>query len=141
MSCRQTELELTGSVSVDIFSIPPVHPRFAFVAFAEPKPSNADAVKTLHRQPIRLDTPFAIKNAEDLTIWKGWPGTLTVVESTSDQLIPKSIAQDFPDLPAYAVETQATSPGNDLTRKRERDAQDTTYVNDRVLTTVTCTDF
>lgn len=110
------------------------------MAFAKPKPSNADAVKTLHRQPIKLDTPFAKKNAEDLTIWKGWPGTLTVVESTSDQLIPKSIAQDFPDLPAYAVETQATSPGSDLTRKRERDAQDMTYVNDWVLTAVTFTD-
>lgn len=134
-------MTLTRSVSVDIFSIPPVHPRFAFVAFAEPRPSNAEAVRSLHRQPIKLDTPFALKNAEDLTIWQGWPGTLTVVESTPDQLIPKSIAQDFPDLPAYAVETQATSPGGDPTRKRERDAQDTTYVHDPILTSMSLTDF
>lgn len=110
---------LTCSVSVDIFSLPPVKPRFAFVAYANPADS-AKAIGHLHQRPIDLTTQFAQENAEDLAIWKGWDGTLTVVESDGERLVPLSVAGDFPELPYYATESRLASPPT-LPQKRERD--------------------
>lgn len=117
---------LTPSLSVDIFSIPPVKPRFAFVAYDDPVVSGSAAVAALHRRPLRLDTPFAIENAPDLAIWKGWPGVLTVVESDADRLVPLSVAQDLPDLPDYAIGGRRANERSksDANRKRERTVEE-----------------
>ncbi|KAL1413127.1 hypothetical protein Q8F55_000876 [Vanrija albida] len=113
-------------LSVDIFSIPPVKPRFAFVAYDDPVTSGTAAVAALHRRPIRLDTPFALENAPDLAIWKGFSGVLTVVESDADRLVPLSVAQDLPDLPDYAIGGRRANERSksDANRKRERPVEE-----------------
>lgn len=109
-------------MSVDIFSLPPVKPRFAFVAYADPVDC-AKAIEHLHQRPIELDTPFARENAEDLEIWKGWTGTLTVVESDGERLVPLNVAKDFPDLPYYATQRRQVPP-TVIPHKRERGEED-----------------
>lgn len=117
MSGTPSTLLLTSSVSVDIFSLPPVKPRFAFVAYAD-RVHCAQAIQHLHQRPIDLNTPFARENAEDLEIWKGWNGTLTVVESDGERLVPLSVAGDFPDLPPYATQRRMVPPTIPLKRER-----------------------
>ncbi|BEJ01757.1 hypothetical protein CcaverHIS631_0604390 [Cutaneotrichosporon cavernicola] len=89
--------------SVDIFSVGPGLPRFAFVAYAEVS-DRLMAIDGFHKRSIDLSTPFARENAADLEIWKGWNGTLSVVLSDPERLVPQSIAKDYPDLPPYATQ-------------------------------------
>lgn len=105
---------------MDIFSVGPGLPRFAFVAYAEPS-DRQKAMEQLHHRPIALDTPFARENATELEIWKGWNGTLTVVASDPERLVPLSIAQDYPDLPPYATQRRQVSA---VPHKRERGDDD-----------------
>lgn len=100
-----------------MFSVPPVKPRFAFVAYSDPSCSDI-AIEALNGKPLKLDTPFAMQNAQDLEIWKGFSGVMTVVASDPNQLIPPAIAKDFPDLPSYATSRADIASG----QKRTRDA-------------------
>ncbi|BEI86204.1 hypothetical protein CcaverHIS002_0604910 [Cutaneotrichosporon cavernicola] len=88
--------------SVDIFSVGPGLPRFAFVAYAEVS-DRLMAIDGFHKRSIDLSTPFARENAADLEIWKGWNGTLSVVLSDPERLVPQSIAKDYPDLPPLTL--------------------------------------
>lgn len=108
--------------SVDIFSIPPVRPRFAFVAYSNPAVSIPAATAALHQKSIQLSSPFAVENAADLAIWRGWNGVLTVVESDPDRLVPLTIAQDFRELPDYATNSRRESSSG---VKRERETPST----------------
>ncbi|KAK8858778.1 hypothetical protein IAR55_003008 [Kwoniella newhampshirensis] len=92
-------------VAVDIFHISPSHPRFANVTFNDPG-SGLAAIEDLHRQPIKLDTPFAQDNQADLEVWKNWAGQLTVVRHEPPRIVPSSVEADFPDLPDWARGTK-----------------------------------
>jgi hypothetical protein len=98
---------------VDIFSVGPGLPRFAFVAYAD-LDDRFKAIEGFHQRPLDLDTPFARENAADLEIWKGWNGTLTVVHSDPERLVPLGVAQAYPDLPPYTTQRRVLP-------KRERD--------------------
>ncbi|KAL7420756.1 hypothetical protein Q5752_004708 [Cryptotrichosporon argae] len=116
-------------VSVDIFSVPPVRPRFAFVTYVDPEPSIAAAMAELDNKPIRLDSAYARENASDLAGWRGFEGTLAVVRSDPTRLLPASVAQHFPDLPEYATAgggrgcQRRRSAGEDRKRSREPSVQ------------------
>lgn len=105
------------SNSVDIFSIPPVKPRFAFVTYTEPTVSIAGVVAALNHKPVKVDPQFAETHAEHLAIWNGHVSLLTVVESDANRLLPLALAKEFTNLPAYATEYKGTDPYG----KRERD--------------------
>ncbi|GMK57302.1 hypothetical protein CspeluHIS016_0401360 [Cutaneotrichosporon spelunceum] len=100
--------------SVDIFSVGPGLPRFAFVAYAD-VPDRLRAIEGFHNRPIDLGTPFARENAVDLEVWKGWNGTLSVVMSDPERLVPLSIAKDYPDLPPYATQRRMVLHKRDRT--------------------------
>ncbi|OCF44369.1 hypothetical protein I317_01814 [Kwoniella heveanensis CBS 569] len=88
-------------LAVDIFHISPAHPRFANVTYRDPA-SGLAAIRDLHQQPIKLDSPFALSNQEDLEIWKNWNGQLTVVLHEPPRIVPSVVEADFPDLPDWA---------------------------------------
>jgi hypothetical protein len=113
-------LLLTGRESVDIYHVSPQHPRLAYVAFVDHS-SGITAVETLNRQPIPLDTPFAIDNHADFEVWRNWTGSLTVVKSEPPLLVPSSVVQDFPDLPDWAKRGNPPIP-EELAPKRPRSA-------------------
>ncbi|WVQ96540.1 hypothetical protein IAU59_003645 [Kwoniella sp. CBS 9459] len=88
-------------LAVDIFHISSAHPRFANVTYRDPA-SGLEAIQDLHRQPIKLDSPFALSNQEDLEIWKNWDGQLTVVLHEPPRIVPSVVEADFPNLPDWA---------------------------------------
>lgn len=94
---------ITCSIAVDIFSIPPIEPRFALVSFTDPSRSGPAAISALDRKPISFETSWAQEHAEDLAIWKGWDGTLVVVPSEGGTLVPRVVAAMFPELPEWAI--------------------------------------
>ena len=108
------------SVAVDIYHISPTLPRFAFVAYTDPRAGLA-AISDLHRKPINLDSPFARENHGDLGAWTNWSGRLTVVLAESPRLVPTSVGADFPDLPDWALGIKDQK--NDEAEKMEVDMQ------------------
>ncbi|CAK9784409.1 hypothetical protein CC85DRAFT_284813 [Cutaneotrichosporon oleaginosum] len=109
--------------SVDIFSVGPGLPRFAFVAYAD-LGDRFKAIEAFHKRPIDLDSPFARENAAELEVWKGWNGTLTVVHSDPERLVPLSIARDYPNLPPYATQRRVKTSA--FKREHDHEAAETT---------------
>ncbi|WVF69026.1 hypothetical protein IAT40_003800 [Kwoniella sp. CBS 6097] len=128
-------------LAVDIFHISPAHPRFANVTYRDPA-SGLAAIQDLHRQPIKLDSPFALSNQDDLEIWKNWDGQLTVVLHEPPRIVPSVVEADFPDLPDWAKgvkdhakneeedtmevegqikEERSPTPESSISRKRDRE--------------------
>ena len=101
MSGQQVSLII--SIAVDIFSIPPIQPRFALVTYNQPVPAGPNAIAALDRKAISFDTDWARDHAADLTVWKGWEGTMVVVPSEGGTLVPQVVAAMFPDLPEWAI--------------------------------------
>jgi ribonuclease HI len=112
---------LHDSVSVDIFHISQGVPRFAIVSYSDPA-SGLAAIDDLHHRAINLDTPFGRDNQVDLDIWRQWQGKLTVVLSDPSRLVPASVADEFPNLPEWAL-------GNGKDRRDDR--EDDRPVHDR----------
>jgi hypothetical protein len=113
------------SVSVDIFSVQPIHPRFAFVNYSDPETAGEAAMKELHAKPLHLQPAFIAEYPDDLDVWKKWDGSLTVVRAEPGKLIPSSIAKEFESLPEWDS-GQKGDNGESPGKKRERDGSDPT---------------
>lgn len=104
---------------MDIFSIPPIQPRFALVSYNQPIPAGPDAIAALDRKAISFDTDWARDHAADMAVWKGWEGTLVVVPSEGGTLVPKVVAIMFPELPDWAIGKVQEVQEEDKKRARE----------------------
>ena len=96
-TCKSWHNSTDSRVSVDIYHTEPSHPRFAYVQYKTLE-SGDQAIATLHKKPIDLDSTYAKENKDDLSSWAGWQGTLAVVRNDQRRFIPAAVQDLFPNV-------------------------------------------
>jgi hypothetical protein len=83
------------------------------------EPGN-DAITTLHQKPIDFTSGYALENAQDLSGWAGWQGSMTVVRNDHGRFIPTAVQELFPDVANWMVGEKPGEQSEDESKKRDR---------------------